>query len=88
MLLIEKNALLDINDIGLSNQYIRDKELHQNRETEMLQNIYNYSKIHQYKRALFICGAEHRKSIIQMIPETEEREKLKLNWTFYVAQGC
>jgi len=49
--------------------------------------IYNYSKIHQYNRALFICGAEHRKSIIQMIPETEEGEKIKLNWTYYIAEG-
>lgn len=86
ILLLEKNVLLNINDAKLSNQYEVDKELHHKREIEMLQNIYDYSKIHQYNQALFICGADHRKSIIQMIPEIEAREKLKLNWTFYTAQ--
>jgi hypothetical protein len=36
---------------------------------------------------MFICGAEHRKSIMQKIREYERKEKIKLNWTFYNTQG-
>lgn len=54
-----------------------------NRENEMIRNIYKYMKPGKYERALFLVGAEHRKPIQQKIKEYELKEKLKLNWTFY-----
>jgi hypothetical protein len=83
--IIEENILLEINDAWLSYHYKTDRELHDKREDEMLQNIYNYSKQYPYNKALFICGAEHRKSIMQKIQGYELKEKLKLNWTLYNA---
>lgn len=83
MHIIEEKVLLEISDTKLSNQYKSDSELHDKRDIEMLQNIYNYSKHHRYNEAMFICGAEHRKSIIQKILEYERKEELKLNWKFY-----
>ncbi len=52
----------------------------------MLQNIYNYSKQHQYNEALLICGTEHRKSLMDKIPEFEKDNKLELNWVFKLFQ--
>lgn len=55
----------------------------ENRENEMIRNIYNYMKPGKYERALFLVEAEHRKPIMQKIPEYESNEEFKLNWTFY-----
>jgi hypothetical protein len=83
MHVIEKNVLFEMNDTKLFHQYKSYTELHDKRDIEILHNIYNYSKQHQYNNALFICGTEHRKSIMQKIQGYERQEKLKLNWSFY-----
>lgn len=49
----------------------------------MLQNIYNYSKGNQYNQAIFLIGAEHKKSIMQKITVYEKLSEIKLNWTMY-----
>ena len=53
------------------------------RENEMLRNIYRYMKSKKYNKALFLVGAAHRKPIMQKIQEYESKEEFKLNWTFY-----
>lgn len=73
---IEKNRLLDIYKLFHAEQY-------DYRENTMLQNIYNYSKGNQYNQAVFLIGAEHKKSIIQKITEYEKLSEIKLNWTMY-----
>ncbi len=83
MHIIEDNVLSDINDFQLSNQYKLEMNLHDRREDKMLKNIYDYSKQYPYERALFICGAEHRKSLIEKALKCEWYEKVKLNWVFY-----
>lgn len=80
---IEQNVLAAINDEKLSWQYKLEREIFEKREHEMLQNIYGYSKQYPYQQALFICGAEHRKSIMEKIPAKEEKEGLQLNWILY-----
>ena len=57
------------------------KELLDNRENAILQNIYNYSKENQYNQAVFLIGSRHRKSIMQKIIECEKMSEIKLNWT-------
>ena len=53
------------------------------RESEMLRNIYNYSKKNLYDQAVFLIGAAHRNSIIKKITELDRTEKLNLSWKFY-----
>lgn len=53
------------------------------RENEMLRNIYSYMEQKKYKKALFPVGAAHRKPIQQKISEYELKESFKLNWVFY-----
>jgi len=58
-------------------------EEHDNRENEMLKNIYEYSKGLSYERAIFMIGAGHRKSIIQKVLGLKGKERPELTWTFY-----
>lgn len=85
--IVEESVLLVINDVKLFREYKSESELHNKREDKMIRNIFNYSKQYPYNKALFICGAEHRKPIKQKIQEYKTKEKLKLNWTFYKNQN-
>jgi hypothetical protein len=53
------------------------------RENEMLKNIYSYMESKKYASALFLVGAAHRKPMQQKIREYESKKSSKLNWTFY-----
>ena len=80
---VEESTLSEINDPALSYKYNYNRMLDDKRDDEMLRNIYHYSTQHLYNKALFICGVDHRKSIIRKISAYERREISKLNWTFY-----
>lgn len=80
---VEETVLLEINNLKLSREYKSESKLHNKREYEMLRNIYNYSKLYPYNKAMLICGVEHRKPLKQKILEYQTKENLKLNWTFY-----
>lgn len=73
---IEKDRLLNIYKLFHAEQC-------NNRENEMLENIYNYSKENQYNQAVFLIGAEHKKSIIKKNIEYEKLSGIKLNWSMY-----
>lgn len=53
------------------------------RENEMLRNIYTYMESKKYTKALFLVGAAHRKPILEKIQEHKKNEKLKLDWAFF-----
>lgn len=53
------------------------------RENEMLKNIYNYMEQRKYDNALFLVGAAHRKPLQQKILEYQSKNNFMLNWTFY-----
>jgi len=78
-----ENGLQKINKDDLFQTYELWKDINENRENEMLRNIYDYSKAHSYNRAIFTIGAGHRKSLMQKIPKYEREENFNLNWTFY-----
>ncbi|MCA6423542.1 MAG: hypothetical protein IM572_10520 [Chitinophagaceae bacterium] len=52
-------------------------------ENSMLRNIYSFCNKKSFTRAIFMCGAAHRKTIVEKIIEYEMKENIKLNWTFY-----
>lgn len=83
---VEEKVLLEINDEKLLCGFNSENELHKNRENEIIKNIFDYSKQYPFNRALLICGAEHRTQLRHKIKEYEEKEKFKLNWTFYTNQ--
>jgi hypothetical protein len=73
---IENERLLNIYNLFR----IEQKE---KRENAMLQNIYIYSQKNQYNQAVFLVGANHKKSIMQKIIDYEELSEIKLNWRMY-----
>jgi pheromone shutdown protein TraB len=78
LLKIFNNELL-FNAYTLFNEIVIDK-----REYEMIKNIYKYSKEHKVNNAIFLIGAEHRRSIINKIQEYERKNELKLNWNYNI----
>lgn len=76
-----KEAILNqLNEDRLFQIHQLEKETIDNREEEMLSNIYQYSREHQYHQGLFFIGAGHRKSMLEKIKKYNEMEELKLNW--------
>lgn len=61
----------------------REIEVIDRREHEILQNIYNYSKEHEYNQAILFIGSGHRKSIIEKMESYNEKEGIKLDWNIY-----
>jgi pheromone shutdown protein TraB len=58
-------------------------EFNNNREYEMIRNIYNFSKEHKYNKAIFFVGADHINSIRKKIHEYKE-EQININWIFII----
>jgi len=81
-------GLQKINNEKLNRTYKIWKEVNGNRENEILQNIYNYSKDNQYNQALLLIGSGHRKSIFEKIEKHKTQENRELNLTLYNNLQC
>jgi hypothetical protein len=77
---IEIEVVNKSNDKTLFEEYKKWQIITENRDNEMLKNIYNYSKDHNFNNAIFIIGAEHRKSILEKINDYNVKENIKINW--------
>lgn len=54
----------------------------EDRENEMLRNIYSYMESKKYARALFLVGAAHRKPMMAKISQYEKKNEHALSWVF------
>lgn len=52
-------------------------------EKPMIKNIYSYSKNNHFSSAIFMCGAAHRKSIIEKIKKSRIEEQVNLTWAIF-----
>jgi hypothetical protein len=52
-------------------------------EEPMIQNILSYCKSNHFELAIFMCGAAHRRSIIEKIEKSKIDEQVKVSWTIY-----
>lgn len=52
-------------------------------ENSMIRNIYLYCKNNHFNSAIYMCGAAHRKSIIEKIEKFNAQEYIKLNWIVF-----
>ena len=77
MRLLESEVL---NDSNLDKTVKADIDAYEN---PMIRNIYSYCNNSHFSSAIFMCGAAHRKSIIEKIHEYEKKEEFKLNWSLY-----
>ena len=52
-------------------------------ENPMIRNIYSYCNNNHFSSAIFMCGAAHRKSIIEKIEKSKAEEQVNLTWTIF-----
>ena len=52
-------------------------------EKPMIRNIYSYCNNNHFSSAIFMCGAAHRKSIIEEIEKSKTEEQVNLTWTIF-----
>jgi hypothetical protein len=78
--LIEEDVIKNSTDNNLIAGYNSWQNISNARDNEMLNNIYEYSEMHNFDNAVFIIGAEHKKSILEKI---KYHEKEKINWKFW-----
>ena len=52
-------------------------------ESPMIRNIYSYCNNNHFSSAIFMCGAAHRKSIIEKIEKSKTEEQVNLTWTIF-----
>lgn len=89
--LLKRKTIMELNIIESSPKKDRLLEIYRlfqeeqvdRREKEMLWNIYNYSKEHQYSASVFLIGAEHTRSIMSKISEYEKISETNLSWNLY-----
>lgn len=79
---LEDMAIRNINKAELLATHNKWLEFLAVREKEMIRNIYDFSANNRYEKGLFLVGAEHRKPIMNRIPEFEKNPKQKINWIF------
>jgi len=77
---LEIEIIEHLNDKILFDTYKSWQLVTDNRDNEMVKNIYHYSENHCYNNAIFIIGAEHRKSILYKVQEYERKNNFKINW--------
>lgn len=56
-------------------------------EDSMIHNIYSYCKKNDFNTAIFMCGAAHRKSIIEKVRRQYSHESIKLNWIVFGSEN-
>lgn len=82
LLMLEEKLLRTMNQERFFKTYKYWLDINAKRENMMLRNIYHYSYHNEYRNALFLVGAAHRKSMIEKIPKFEKNAQKKLNWIF------
>lgn len=80
---LEKDLLDQVGNERLQAIRQRRIELNENREEQILRNIYDYSRLHVYRQAILFIGSGHRKRIMEKIQKYEAAGERTLHWTFY-----
>ena len=81
----KQKALAILNNEWLNEIANADKEIIENRENVILDNVYRYSKDNEYETGILFIGAGHRKSMFRKIADRKKLKKTKINWILYGA---
>jgi pheromone shutdown protein TraB len=79
----EKKVISQLDNLEFKIAYQKWLQIIDNRENEMLENINSYVEHNEFEKAVFLCGAAHRKSIIEKIYKSKTKEQLKVSWTIF-----
>lgn len=78
-----EKGMKKINNEKLSRTLKQWEKINDNRENEIIKNIYTYSKVNQYTKAVHLIGSGHINSIMQKIKEYKTKETFTINWIAY-----
>jgi len=79
---IENNIQEQLCDDKLTNIYKTWIRINNERENEMIKNIYNYCKANIINKGLLITGADHRNSLKNIIQNYKDND-IKINWNYW-----
>lgn len=80
---LEQDIVAFTKDEAITDIYNRANKNIDIYENDIIENVYNYSASNKYDNALMFIGAAHRESMIEKIENYNEKQDIKLNWTFY-----
>lgn len=75
----EKAVITESNNMDYNNIYNKWLIFQNNRENDMLNNIFFYVENNELDNAVFLCGSAHRKSLLNKL---KENRNTKLNWIY------
>ncbi len=79
---LELKILTDNCSKELLTKYLHEEEIHNKREWEILQNIYNYRITNPFNNAILICGTDHRKGLLEKLNHNSFKDKTMINWLY------
>jgi len=71
-----------IGNTDLSSAYGAWKAVHEHREREMLKNIQRYAEEHPFDSAVFLLGAAHRCSTMELARRMPLNNEARIRWNF------
>ena len=77
---IVTKALEELNDERLSMAYDEWKTYNSKREDAMIGNVYEFCRLTNFKKGVFLFGSGHRQSLISKIKMVKKTEKGRVNW--------
>ena len=80
---LKLKVLSQLNDERLYEIHRTEIQMIEDRENQILGNIYTYSKENQFKNGLMFIGSGHRRTILQLIKKFDNIEEVKLIWKIY-----
>lgn len=80
-----KTKILDyLNDERLFEIHKEEIKMMNNRENEILKNIYAFAKNNSFEEAVMFIGSGHRRSIFPLIEKFQEKEEIEIIWKNYL----
>lgn len=74
------NALQKLNDAKLSMAYDDWKTYNLKREEAMITNVYEYCRLNDFKKGVFLFGSAHQRGLIAKIQMVKRTQKVRVNW--------
>lgn len=81
------NALQKLNDSTLSLAYAEWKTYNSKREGAMITNVYEFCRLNNFKKGVFLFGSAHRLGLIAKIQMAKKTQSVQVNWKLDCGMG-
>lgn len=78
--LVITKALQKLNDPTLFLAYAEWKAYNSKREEAMVTNVYEYCRLNDFKKGVFLFGSAHRRGLIAKIQMVKKTQEVRVNW--------